>query len=213
MTIEKLIEEGNYTAALDEVRLLLATDRYNTTLLQLQARILHKLADHTEVVEVYNTLINLLPSDADSYAGRGIAFYHLGHHRLSLADFDKAVALEPANGYRYASRAYIKDNLGDHLGALADYTRAIELDPEDAISLNNRGLVEEKLGRQHLAQESFARADELAGVDPGKLSYPKSPAPPRPPRRVGLKQFFATLKSLLTSAGERKRFYRFLFNR
>lgn len=214
LSIPSLIRQRQYQQALVEINRLLANDTYNIELLQLQAEVFYKMNDYARTTETYTTLINLLPNDAENYAGRGLAYYQLGQGKLSLADFDRAVALEPSRGYRYASRAYIKDNLGDHLGALADYTKAIELDPEDAISLNNRGLVEEKLGRMHLAQESFTRADELVGFDAARINYPKNPLPPKPPaKRVGFRQFMAVVKTLLTSGTERKKFYRFLFNR
>ena len=213
-TIENLINKGNYSLALVAIDKDLAHDAYNIDLLTLKGQVLHKLERYNDVITIYNSLINLIPNNAESFAARGLAFHAIKEHSNALADFTIAIELEPDNGYRYASRAFIKDYLGDHLGAMDDYNKAVALDPEDAVSLNNRGLVEEKLGRMHLAQESFAHADELAGIDNQTHNPLVQPAGTKQKKnQVDFKFYLAILKGLFTSASERKKFIDFLLKR
>ena len=213
--IENLIDKGEYNLALASIKTALVQDEYNIELLTLKAQVSNKLELHDEAVKIYNTLINLIPNSAESYAARGLAYHALGEYKQTLTDFTTAIELEPDNGYRYSSRAFIKDYLGDFLGALEDYNKAVELDPQDEISLNNRGLIEEKLGRMHLAQESFATADKLAGIDNQTYNPLVQPAPALKQKKpqVDFKFFIGIIKDLLNSANERKKFFNFLFKR
>jgi tetratricopeptide (TPR) repeat protein len=213
-SIEILVEKGEYTQALEAVNIELTSDEYNIELLKLKGQISHKLELYNDVIIIYNSLINLIPSNAENYASRGLAYHAIKEHNHTLADFSTAIDLEPDNGYRYASRAFIKDYLGDHLGAIEDYNKAVELDPEDAISLNNRGLLEEKLGRMHLAQESFARANELAGIDNQTHKHlAQTAGTTRKNVKVDFKYYLGIIKGLLSSASERQKFIRFLLKR
>ena len=211
--IKSLIEAGKYAEALEDINRALSNDDYNISLLTLKSYVLKELNDYTEGINVHNTIINLLPNDAEQYANRGLLYHFLNDHQQSLDDFNQAVALEPTNGYRYASRAFIKDHTGDHEGAIADYTKAIELDSEDEVSLNNRGIIEEKLGRMRLAKESFALADELEPVN----NIPSRPAGITDTSvvntNVNFKHFVSVVKALATSATERRAFFKFLFKK
>lgn len=214
-TIADLVEKGEYNLALASIERLLAQDEYNIDLLTIKAQVSYKLELYNNAIKIYNSLINLIPNNAENYAGRGLAYHALGEPKQALIDFTKAIDLEPDNGYRYSSRAFIKDYLGDFPGALDDYNKAVELDSEDGISLNNRGLIEEKLGRMHLAQESFASADKLAGID--NQSYnphiQSTQIAKHKKTKVDFKLFISILKDLFSSASERKKFLNFLLKR
>ncbi|RLD23400.1 MAG: hypothetical protein DRI71_05410 [Bacteroidetes bacterium] len=213
--VENLINNGEFELALSAINELMTEDEYNIDLLLLKAQVSSRLEQYEEVIDIYNRVINLMPGSAEYYAGRGLAYHAIGYQKQTLKDFTTAIELEPENGYRYASRAFIQDFLGKHLEALDDYNKAIELDPDDAVSLNNRGLVEEKLGRMHLSQKSFARADGLAGVDNQQhnpLLQPSNEAS-KQKTELSFKYFVDILKSLFTSASERKKFINFLLKR
>ena len=171
------------------------------------------LKNYKEAVGIYDLLINLLPSDAEHIANRGIVYHHLGEQKLSISDLTKSIELEPKNSYRYASRAFIKDFIGNHSGAIEDYNKAIELDPEDVISINNRGMLEEKLGRMHQAEKSFARADDLIGVDMQYLTQHEQTTKTAVAKKdqFTFGYFISIIKSLIASAKERKSFIKFLF--
>jgi len=141
----------------------------------------------------------------------------------AMSDFDTSVKMEPENPFRYASRAFIKDHLNDLEGAKKDYQKALELDPEDAISHNNLGLVLGKMGSHKKAEKHYEDAEKL---DPKNFGMKKSteqkedftpqpkPEPAPMPEIKSEKQkevsFGSTLKSLLTSAEERREFWGFV---
>jgi len=216
--IEELIKAGKYELALKDIEDSLALDQYNLSFLSLKASILTKTERYDDALTAHNSLINLLPNNAEYYAERGITYHKMGESKLCLDDLNNAVELDSENGYRYSSRAFIKDYLGDHLGALADYNKAVELDPDDAVSFNNRGLIEEKLGRMQLSQESFAQADNVSGIDLGTPVEPQvaptqSTEKTASQKNLSIKYFFVVIKKLFSSSSERKRFYKFLFKR
>jgi tetratricopeptide (TPR) repeat protein len=216
--LEELIKAGKYELALKDIEDSLTSDRYNLSLLSLKATLLTKIERYNDAIATHKSLINLLPNNAEYHAERGITYHKMGEVKLSLVDFNKAVELDPENGYRYSSRAFIKDYLGDQLGALDDYNKAVELDPDDAVSFNNRGLIEEKLGRMQLSQESFAHADNISGIDLTTSVEPQdfpilSNEKKAYQKNLSIKYFFDVIKKLLSSSGERKRFYKFLFKR
>lgn len=197
---------------------LLDKNEFDLTGLFYKAIINRKQENYTTALETHNTLINLIPGNAEYLAERGLTYHMLKDAQQALNDFNKAVELEPENPYRYASRAFIKDYYGDHYGALDDYDKAIELDPEDAISLNNRGIIEEKIGRLDDAKKSFDQSDVITGVDKKiqEVTGHDQPAPVSSSTELEEKNesivtlFFKTVKSLITSQEERRSFLKYL---
>jgi tetratricopeptide (TPR) repeat protein len=161
----QLIEDEEYTEAIEGLNGLLSSNPYNTEAITLLAKAQFKLKKFAESIDNYSKLINLLPNIADYYADRGLCHHMAGEYKSALLDFDKAIELEPENAYRYSCRAFVKDYYKDYKGALIDYKKAIELDPEDAIAYNNKGVLEEKLGFADQAKESFDASNQLQGVD------------------------------------------------
>lgn len=199
---------------------LLSENEYDANGLFYKGLVMRKRKDFQEAIDIQNSLINLMPGNAEYHAERGLT-YHLSQEKeLALADFNKAVELEPQNSYRYSSRAFVKDFYGDHQGAIADYSKAIELDPEDAIALNNLGVIEEKMGYLDKAKQNFDRSDQITGIDQQikaaterriEQNSTKEAVPSE--KNLSFKDFFATLKGLFTSAEERRNFLRFLSGR
>jgi tetratricopeptide (TPR) repeat protein len=215
--VENLIKQEKYSQALLIIDLILGQDEYNIEFNNLKANLHYKLQEHEEAIKIYGRLINLLPSSAETYVARGLAYHAIGDHNHSLADFNAAIELEPTNGYRFASRAFIKDAIGDLEGALEDYNKAIDLDPKDAISLNNRGLIEEKLGKMHLAKESFASTDKISGISQSGFKQitetNEDSQRPQKDSQLNFRSFVKTFKGLLSSASERKKFIKFLLKK
>jgi tetratricopeptide (TPR) repeat protein len=210
--IQHLLENGELEDALVKINAALESDMYNIELLVFKAKVERNTKRIDEALDTYNSLVNLLPAEAEFYAERGLTFHAAGLKQQALEDFSKAIELEPENGYRYSSRAFIKNNYGDSAGALEDYDKALELDPEDAISLNNKGMIEENMGRIDAAQMSFGEADRITGVDKKikeALNKPVQPVEPAE-RKLSFKLFLKTLTALFSSKKERQNFFKFL---
>jgi tetratricopeptide (TPR) repeat protein len=108
--------------------------------------------DHVELhqaIAEYNKAIDLDPTLADAYCGRGDVSLELGQiwieedlHRANsalqdaVADYTKAIELDPDNLPAHLGRGSTHRTLGDYGPAMADFERALALDPgnEDARS-------------------------------------------------------------------------------
>jgi tetratricopeptide (TPR) repeat protein len=81
----------------------------------------------------YNTAIELQPSYAEAYLGRGIVKMFQRDIDGAIADYSKAIELRPDFADAYFNRAGLKrDEKGDINGALVDYNRAVELAPNNS---------------------------------------------------------------------------------
>ncbi len=109
-------------------------------------------ADHVELhqaIAEYNKAIELDPTLADAYCGRGDVNLELGQiwieedlHKANsalqdaVADYTKAIELDPGNLAAHVGRGSTHRTLGDYGPAVVDFERALVLDPgsEDARS-------------------------------------------------------------------------------
>ncbi|MCB0497617.1 MAG: tetratricopeptide repeat protein [Cyclobacteriaceae bacterium] len=213
---QELIKEGEYEEAVAGLKQILQNDQYNTEAMVWLAKALFKLEVYDEAITNYNTLINLLPAEADLYSDRGLCYHMAGDHKTALEDFDKAVSLEPENAYRYSCRAFVKGYYKDYQGALEDYNKAIELDPEDAIAYNNKGILEEQMGYAEEAKRSYDRSNEIQGIDLDKELAKINTAealeitlPQSKEKKLTFKSYLTTLKYIFTKEGF-KDFFKFL---
>lgn len=97
-------------------------------------------AKHEEAILEYTAAIQLHPTYAEAYFGRGTAYRGLNQLTTSLRDLDQAIALNPLYSDAYNQRANVFAGRASHgpkeeartrnrdcERAIADYTRAIEL--------------------------------------------------------------------------------------
>jgi tetratricopeptide (TPR) repeat protein len=134
--------------------------------------------------------IQLNPSNADAYYGRGLAYSASQQYESAIADFTRAIELAP-RARTYDSRGKVHLKAGNFAAALRDFSRSIELDPEFAKAWRHRAEIRAAMGdyasaRQDVmtalrlrpaykrAQQSLQRIDELAGksVMPFGLATP-----------------------------------------
>ncbi len=223
MNIEKaiqLLDSQQYDASLELLNVLIMEEDQKLRAYYWRASVFLRKNEHEKALADINSAIDLYDEYADAYSQRGVIYFHLGALHLALKDMDKAVELEPKNPYRYSSRAYINGHLKNMEAAVADYKMAIELDPEDAVAHNNLGMLEEQMGYHQQAAKRFKKADGLAVNQKGELvkqvdepkttpaeDGPKMAAPVQPSPK---KQFFALLKSTLTTRKGFLAYWKFL---
>lgn len=102
-----------------------------------------------EAITHYNKAIDLDPTLAEAYCGRGDVRLELGQSWIAdnfgkangalqdaIADYTKAIELDPQYLAAYLGRGSTHQTLGDYGPALVDFESALELDPgnEDARS-------------------------------------------------------------------------------
>ena len=211
--IKHLIQANELEMAFLKTEQLLLDDKYNVDVLTCRAKIYYKQKSFEKALADYNKLVNLIPTDPELIADRGLSYHMLGSYDNALADFNKVIKLEPDNPYWYSCRAFIKDYIKDYEGSLIDYEKVLSLDPEDAIAHNNKGLVEEKLGYLERAQRSFNQADEIQGIDLEKeIGHLQIPVEEKRQKvqRFSVNYFLKVLSGLFSSSEERAKFISFL---
>ncbi len=114
---------------------------------------------HEALADV-NKAIELDPTVASSWFGRGLVYGHLGEHERALADFNKGVALAPeyVEGWYYRGLAF--NHLAEHRKAIGDFTRCIELDPKYTAAWYERGQRYAKLNEPAKAIADCSKAIE-----------------------------------------------------
>jgi tetratricopeptide (TPR) repeat protein len=134
----------------------------------LEAHKLRLAGNNLDAVEAFNRAIEMEPTSAEAYLGRGQAYAALGELELAIADFGKAIVINDTLADAYNERGLVYGNLGQLDRALGDFDQAIRLDSGDqdqksslAISYANRGVVHLRLGRPQNAKADFDRALEL----------------------------------------------------
>jgi len=104
-----------------------------------QGDALVKQGNYDEAIKEYTAAIELDPTLASAYLGRGQAYYFNGRSLMALSDYSEAIALDPQNAAAYYSRGWsqLANNAWD--GAVSDFTKALELEPDQARAYNGRG--------------------------------------------------------------------------
>ena len=83
--------------------------------------------ENDKAIKLFTEVINLLPNDDESYAGRGGCYTLIGELDKSVEDESKAIALNPTEPTYYANRRYNYAWLGEIEKAVADAEKEIEL--------------------------------------------------------------------------------------
>lgn len=84
-------------------------------------------------------MIELDPSFAEAYNGRGLAKDRLGESEDALQDFSEAIARDEKNALFWHNRGCCYRTLEKYEQALKDLNQALELDKNNCISYSNRG--------------------------------------------------------------------------
>lgn len=88
----------------------------------------------------FNKVIELDPTFARAYLGRGNVRDDRGDVEGALADYVKALELDPRYAGAYNNRGAVRMERRDVTGAMVDFNKAIELEPNHGLYYRNRGL-------------------------------------------------------------------------
>lgn len=104
-----------------------------------QANNLLQTGNYQAAIENYNQALQITPSLAEAYLGRGLAKRRLGDNQGAIDDYTRVIQLQPNNALAYHNRGVVRAVLGQHQQALTDYTQAILINQNDATAYLNRG--------------------------------------------------------------------------
>jgi len=124
-----------------------------------------RLQQYREALADYETAIQLDPSNAGAYVGRGTARRRaLSDVQGALADYTKAIELDPRHLSAYYSRGELRSAINDFAGAERDCQQSISLNPRYAEGYLCLGLVDARQKNYDKAIEHFGKVIEF---DPG----------------------------------------------
>jgi tetratricopeptide (TPR) repeat protein/tRNA A-37 threonylcarbamoyl transferase component Bud32 len=159
---ERLAAQGDLVEAIANYdRALMLVPEAKVHVLRLRGFALSSLGRTKDALADFDQVLVLEPSDAETYANRGVARYALRDLRGALEDHDRALELGLQNARTYTQRGLVRADLGDLQGALTDHDEALDLDPLLAAASMNRGITLLRMGDPRRAIADFDRALEL----------------------------------------------------
>lgn len=78
----------------------------------------------------FNRAIEIDPTRANAYVGRGNTLSTLGRYKEALKDYDIAIEIDPKVANAYVNRGSAYSHLAQYEKAIADYEKGLELDPK-----------------------------------------------------------------------------------
>ena len=129
-----------------------------------QGSFLQMLGQINRAIKAYSHVIELNPSDVNTYYNRGIAYNDKGDYDRAILDSSKAIGLNPDFAEAYHNRGVAYGSKDDYNRAIVDYTKAIELKPDYAQVYYNRGNAYLSKDEHDLAIIDYTKAIELDPV-------------------------------------------------
>ena len=114
-----------------------------------------------EAISDYNKAIEINPSFATAYTGRGYAYLNKGQYDKAISDFNKAIEINPRDAIAYNGRGIAYYKKGQYDKAIFDYSKAIEINPRFANAYNNRGWTYHLKGQHDKAISDYDKAIEI----------------------------------------------------
>ncbi len=144
---------GQFSAAIDDYRMVLRFDPRNEQGLMRKALAHRSLGQLKAAVEAYGQVLAIDPMEADAHLGRGLAYAASGHLPAAIADFTRAQRIAPDDPLPLYHRALAWRHAGEPQNALNDLYAALELAPTHAMSLNTRSQIYHEAGFTERALE------------------------------------------------------------
>ena len=111
-----------------------------------------------KAITIYSDAIQLDPSFADAYVGRGEVYKDMREFGQAIADFTKVIQIDPSFADAYVWRGKVYHDMREFGQAIADFTQAIQIDPNNAKAYTGRGKSYDWMKQKDKALENFNRA-------------------------------------------------------
>jgi tetratricopeptide (TPR) repeat protein len=126
---KKLLEQGDYTAAIKIFTQLLNNPENHPELYYQRGLAHYETGDYAEAIADYTQVIQINPHHAQAYKKSGLTRYKLGDYAGAIADYTQAIQINPDDSAAYINRGYTRSCMGDKQGAIEDYTQAVRINP------------------------------------------------------------------------------------
>lgn len=105
--------------------------------------------------------IQLDPSCAEAYNGKGNSFYALKRYQEALAAYEHAIQLNPRDANAHNNKGLVFLVYRRYAEALTCFEQAIRIDTNQSNFYHNKGTALQRLGHERAARQAFARAWQL----------------------------------------------------
>jgi tetratricopeptide (TPR) repeat protein len=167
LTCEFLGKQGE---ALECYRRVLALEPSHLAAAERFARTLGQVADLTEAIALYETLLSHTPDVAEAHYELGLLHHRGGNVSKALASYRRAITLKPDCFEFHFNLGVALYESGELAGAAGSYRYALLLKPEDADAHYSLGVVLQRSGDVILAAEAYQKAIEIRPEFPNALS-------------------------------------------
>ena len=158
-----LIEQGNYTGAIQSFDKALVTDPNDKYALEGKGYALYNLGNYTEAIQYYDKVSAIYPNDELAQSNKGFALNNLGNYTQAIQSFDKALAIDPNDKYALHGQGNAFDRLGNYTGVIQYYDKALDIDLNYMAALYDKGLT---LSNEGKFADAIRYYDRVLDMDP-----------------------------------------------
>lgn len=139
----------------------------NTAEIKLErARMLMERNQAAEAIPILNEVVAAVPTDAEAWYQRGVAYEALNVLEKALNDYTECLKLDKDRTDALNNKAVVLAKMERFTEAAAEFTHLVDLDPSGPLAYRNRGLCHFDLGDYETALADYAKAIELDPNDP-----------------------------------------------
>ena len=117
-----------------------------------------KEKDNTKAIEIYTSVLQILPEDPNIYNNRGVLYARLGEYDKALSDYNKSIDLNPEQDSPYINRSDIYAHSNLLHNAIEDLNFLLSKNSQNVMALSKKGILLQKLGDNKTALELLNRA-------------------------------------------------------
>ena len=136
-------------------------DRWGAEACTRSGKALVNRKEYAQAIDHFNRAIEVDPTYAPAYDGRGVAYLNQGEQDRAIVDLSEAIRLDPSDARAQYHRGVAYSRSGDYDRALADFGEAIRLSPGSANAYLARSWVYAKKGDDAQAKADRQKAVEL----------------------------------------------------
>jgi tetratricopeptide (TPR) repeat protein len=136
-------------------------DRRGPEAVTRRGRALVNSKEYAQAIDHFNRAIEIDPTYAPAYHGRGVAYLALGERNRAIAEFSEAIRLDPNDARNFHDRGVAYSRADDYDRALADLSEAIRLNSAYARAYLARSWVYARKGDDNQAKADRQKAVEL----------------------------------------------------
>ena len=133
-----LIEQGNYTQAIQSFDKALAIDPNDKCALEGKGYALHNLGNYTEAIQYYDKALAIDPNDKYALNSKGGVLDSLGNHTQAIQYYDKALSIDPNYELAQSNKGFALNSLSNYTQAIQSFDKALAIDPNDSHALNGK---------------------------------------------------------------------------